>query len=113
MSDGARGESAIARWGQNRGPCVGDFCKLEDATYRIGAIRDGIVQFEDRSVQSVSSNRFHMNWDGNVTFAGGLLASPTTQEASLVKLQGEKPPGSVVLPDSSQTRVGCRVFKAG
>jgi hypothetical protein len=94
-------DEQIARWNQEPGPRVGDWCETTDrGLHRIGAIRGGSIR------PAGPSGRFALEPDG-VTYLGLLLDHPAIQISALVR-QPRRKPGAIHQPHFT---LRCGVFK--
>lgn len=94
-------DEQIARWNQQRGPRVGDWCETKDGgLHRIGGVRGGRIRLAS------PSGRFSLGSEG-VTYFGIFIAHPAIPTSSLLK-QPERKPGAIHQPHFT---VDCRVFK--
>ena len=94
-------DEQIARWNQQRGPRVGDWCETKDGSlHRIGGVRGGKIR------PASPSGRFSLGSEG-VTYFGIFVDHPAIPTSSLLK-QPERKPGAIHQPHFT---VDCRVFK--
>jgi len=94
-------DEQIARWNQQRGPRVGDWCETKDGgLHRIGGVRGGRIRLAS------PSGRFSLGPEG-VTYFGIFIDYPAIPTSSLLK-QPERKPGAIHQPHFT---VDCRVFK--
>ena len=94
-------DEQIARWNQQRGPRVGDWCETKDGgLHRIGGVRGGRIRLAS------PSGRFSLGSEG-VTYFGIFVDHPAIPTSSLLK-QPERKPGAIHQPHFT---VDCRVFK--
>jgi len=91
----------IARWNQQRGPRVGDWCETKDGGLRrIAAVSGGKIRLAS------PSGRFSLGSEG-VTYFGIFVDHPAIPTSSLLQ-QPERKPGAIHQP---RFTVDCRVFK--
>ena len=80
-------DEQIARWNQQRGPRVGDWCETKDGgLHRIGGVRGGRIRLAS------PSGRFSLGPEG-VTYFGIFVDHPAIPTSSLLK-QPERKPGA-------------------
>jgi hypothetical protein len=93
-------DEQIARWNQQRGPRVGDWCETKDGgLHRIGGVRGGKIRLAS------PSGRFSLGSEG-VTYFGIFIDHPAIPTSSLLKAGAQarcNPPATFHLD--------CRVFK--
>ena len=96
-------DEQIARWNQQRGPRVGDWCETKDGgLHRIVGIRAAGIRLAS------PSGRFSLGSEG-VTYSGIFLEYPAIQPSSLEQQPGRKP-SAIHQPHLT---VQCRIFKEG
>ena len=94
-------DEQIARWNQQHGPRVGDWCETKDGSlHRIGGVRGGRIRLAS------PSGRFSLGSEG-VAYFGIFIDHPAIPTSSLLK-QPERKPGAIHQPHFT---VDCRVFK--
>src|SRR5262249_27299038 len=94
-------DAQSARWKQQPGPRVGDWCETKDGSlHRIGGVRGGKIRLAS------PSGRFSLGSEG-VTYFGIFVDHPAIPTSSLLK-QPERKPGAIHQPHFT---VDCRVFK--
>ena len=72
-------DEQIARWNQQRGPRVGDWCETKDGgLHRIGGVRGGRIRLAS------PSGRFSLGSEG-VTYFGIFIDHPAIPSSSLLK----------------------------
>jgi hypothetical protein len=99
-------DEPIAKWNENAGPRVGDWCILKSgAQYRFGRDLGDSFQLADQS------GIFALGSDGTVTYSGAILDYPSIQKSSLAQ-QSERTMGSLQHgANSAHSMTPCRVFK--